>query len=423
MVRIVIGVSAALLAAGAQQVSAQEQANPLSLSDCIQIALKKNPTLASSAAGVRSAQAGVLGARSSFGPNIDLSASASNSRATGTGLDGSWQARYSVSSGISYPLYTGGRNEGRLVQARASLTSSTSSLLQQQIGVAYDVKLAYFGVLRADVTVATREKIRERADAVLNEAQAKFDVGYSPKGDVLKAAADLAGADLDLIRAKYDSRTARAGLLEAMGLDPGGDIELSDTLEFVPRELDKDKLLADALRDRPEMASSAAQIQSAKAQLEIARSYKRPSVNLSASRAFSDDRFFPSTGSWSYGLSLSYPIFDAGATKASELEALAGIDQALADEAYYRQTISLEIEEAYLNAQVASESVGAAKKFVESATEAREIALGRYQVQKGTLLEVTDAEATLASAELSEIQARYDYVTALAAVDRAVARW
>jgi outer membrane protein len=403
--------------------SAQDQPRTLSLAECIEIALRQNPAIAQSEAGLESAHAGVSGARSSFGPNVDFSASASNSRATATGSASSWQDRYSVSAGASYPLYTGGRNEGRLAQAQASLTSAEASLVQQQNSIAYQVKLAYFGVLRADATVTAREKIKERAQAVLGEAQARFDVGYSPKGDVLRADADLASTELDLIRARYDSQIARASLLESMGLDPAGDIEPSEALDFVPREMDKSQLLSEALRNRPELAQTAAQILTAEASLRIAKSGKLPSVSVSASRGFSDDRFFPGSGSWSYGLSLSYPIFDAGSTRASKREAQAGIEQARANDASYRQTISLEIEEAYLNAQVASDSVGAARKFVASATEAREIAMGRYQVQKGTLLEVTDAEATLASAELSEIQTYYDYMVALAAVDQAVGRW
>ena len=58
---------------------------------------------------------------------------------------------------------------------------------------------------------------------------------------------------------------------------------------------------------------------------------------------------------------------------------------------------------------------------IEQARENLEIAEGRYKTGVGNIIELTDAQASLTTAEASHVQALYAYKTAVAAVERATA--
>ena len=114
-------------------------------------------------------------------------------------------------------------------------------------------------------------------------------------------------------------------------------------------------------------------------------------------------------------------IFNGGLTTAQVGEAKADLENLRATEDATRQNVTLEVQQALLNLRQATESIGVADKGLQLARENVSLAEGRYAAGVGTIIELTDAQASLATAEASRVQALVGYRTALAALERSTA--
>ena len=86
------------------------------------------------------------------------------------------------------------------------------------------------------------------------------------------------------------------------------------------------------------------------------------------------------------------------------------------------ENVSKEVDQAYLDVKAAWEFIRASKKALEAARENYRLAQGRYQVGVGSIIEVTDAQVQYSQADLTYVQALYDYRTAEARLDKAIGK-
>ena len=96
----------------------------------------------------------------------------------------------------------------------------------------------------------------ERAELNLRSAKGFFDVGTRPKSDVARAEVDVANARVDLIRARNALRQAIVALNIAMAIDVDAPTQSVDNLIYQPVTIDRQRLRADSLRQRPEYRQS-----------------------------------------------------------------------------------------------------------------------------------------------------------------------
>jgi outer membrane protein TolC len=117
---------------------------------------------------------------------------------------------------------------------------------------------------------------------------------------------------------------------------------------------------------------------------------------------------------------VNVPLYDSGATQARVKAARQDEEQNRLQDEQLRLAIQLDVRQALTRLQSAQEQLVATKKTVELATEALRIARVRYDAGEAIQLEVSSAERALTEARTSEASARYDYLVAYAALQRAV---
>lgn len=93
---------------------------------------------------------------------------------------------------------------------------------------------------------------------------------------------------------------------------------------------------------------------------------------------------------------------------------------AKANEDLVRQTIVLDVQQAYLNLKEAENRIPTAEITVTQATENLDIANGRYAAGVGSPIEVTDAQVTYINAKTTYIQALSDYKVTQASLEKAM---
>jgi len=233
----------------------------------------------------------------------------------------------------------------------------------------------------------------------------------APKFDVLRAEAELAAAEEQLLTARNGVALAKAALNQLLGRPTDAPIELTplpEPMEVDPEVLRSEPFIRQALAHRPEMKSVEWQIRSAEEFLKLAKADKNPLVLLTGSYVRQTRTGFAENYQWGVNLVVQFPIFDSGRRESVVKEREATLEQALAQREQQERQIALEVEQAVRNFQVALQRLKTARAALVSAEEAFRLAQVRYEGGVGTQVEVWDAQVALTRARANEVQALYD---------------
>jgi outer membrane protein len=116
-------------------------------------------------------------------------------------------------------------------------------------------------------------------------------------------------------------------------------------------------------------------------------------------------------------INVQVPIFNGGLFKARREEAhyrALEADQRLRNEA---EQIARDVRMAWANATVAYQRIDVTAEMVRQATLARELAQQRYQLGLSNIVELTDALLNLTTAQVEDVNAKYDYQSQYASLE------
>jgi len=414
----------ALLAASVPGRCASEEiagGQPLTLEKCIVTALQNNPQITISEQGVITAQTGLTRARSSYYPQLSLSASESvgDGRFDAAGDDGA-ERQEEVDVVLRQTLWERGRADS-VAESRASSQATQWEHAATIQGLVDQVAADYYALLAARQLVGVAEGGMESAQSHLEQVKARIEVGAAAEVDVFPAEDDLARAELDLIDARSGVRLAAAALRNSMGVSQETQFELA---EAPPLEGAKIPSLREALavaqERRPEVLSSQASLRASGRALNLAKIRRGPLADVSGEYDWGYTDWEARDGAWDLRLSLGWPLFDGYSTKADVVAGRAGLRRSEADLQRTMNQVGLEVETALVSVERAWERVSASQKSVAAADARMRAAEGQYQQGVGIFIEVIDARTALTEAQASEVRARYDYRTALVALERAL---
>lgn len=337
---------------------------------------------------------------------------------------------------LSQMIFDFGRTWAATDAAKANSDTAREQVELQKDLIVLTVKEFYFLQLLSSRLVVVAAQAVDRAELNLKSAKGFYDVGTRPKFDVTRAEVDVANARVALIRAQNAVSLARIGLNQSMGIAINAPTRLKDTLAYEPVKFDRETLVSEALKQRPEYKQ--AKLRADAAEATVRQNFRDFFPNLfgvssvGAGRADTDFRGFQSTlppgnstaenKDWQIGLELRWNIFDGGNKIARYREAKALME---ASEAGVRDTelqVWQQVEQAHVNVEESEERIGAAQKAVESAQENFRLSQGRFDAGVGTIIELTDAQLALTQAQANEAQALSDYKISIARLERALGR-
>lgn len=401
---------------------------PLSLEQCVAMALKYHPSLQAGQATIQAQIAKVEQALAAYYPQINFNTSygTSTSNFQGSGYSTNrWTFSDVFSAGptVNQTIYDFGRTSNTIKINRENAKVGEQDLETTRQTVVLNVKQSYYAVLQALALIKVAEETLTQNEKRLEQAQGFYEAGTRPKIDVTKAEVDLANVQLALIRAKNNCRVARANLNNAMGLREDLNFAVEAAGDFTPEKIILDEILGSAYSRRPEIAQLKARQRGQEASIDLARSSYYPVLSGSASHLWRTDRVTNDPASdWSIGATLTIPIFSGFSTPNQIAEAKAVLRNLEAQEESLRQNIRLEAEQAYLSLKEAEERISVTEKTLDQAKENYDLASGRYQVGVAQPLEVNDAEVLLANARANHINALFDYKVGEARIEKAMGK-
>ena len=388
--------------------AAETPGRTVTLIECIALAEANHPSLEEARANLAVQQAKMVQVKSENALKGTLSAGGSGR----TGSDESYSAAFSVSK----LLTDSGKNALERKRQVLSIDSAAEGGREALLALHKNVKDAYYGLLLALLKRDQAESAVQTYRKHLVQARGFYEAGARALFDVTKAEVDLSTGMITLVTAEKVLGTARAALSRAVGVDLE---EVRPATDFRPVQPlpEEDFALVQALENRPDIRTSRLRSESGKLSVSLAAKGNAATVSLSGSSSLTGTDL-PPDDTFSLSVNLSVPVFDGGLTKGRISEARASLSAAEASERQTVQTVRFEVRSSLLSVREAEARISAAELLLRQAEENLILAEGRYETGVGSVLEVADATLAFTSAEVGLLQARADYSTSLADLEK-----
>lgn len=410
---------AALLAAASLTAHAQAVAwSALTLADAERVAGERNRDIVAARRAVEVARADALSAGAR--PNPQLSVNTTNiNPSSGIGAGGLWSKYVDTVFRVDQLIERGSKRELRMAQAEklaeASQAGAVEAVRSQRFVVAaayYDLKLAQERTGIAQENVDLFARILEASDRRLRA------------GDI--APADVSRIRVDALRAENEARTAQAELARAritlaFLLAAEQEAAALRAVDAWPEDAETPAVDDGTIDRRPDVRAARARVEAAERGRELARSLRTRDVTVGMQ--FEHYPINPEgangTGSGSgnsFGVGISIPLFlryqYQGEIARAEAE-LAGAEEGLERA---RAVAQSELAQAASDLRAARERrMRQESTLLPEAKRSADYAAYAYRNGAIGVLELLDAQRTLAALQFEAATARADYAKALAA--------
>ena len=402
----------------------------LELDDVVDLALRKNPTTRESWLTARAAADAYASSRGSLFPSIDASVNAgrsANASGTGVSLGGGDpttrnitgdRSQLTTSASLSYLLFDLGGRSGSIEEAKQRAIAADLTHNATVHDVILQVESALFSYLATRALYDAQVETVREAVADTAAAAERLRVGVATLAELLQARTALAQARFQLATLQGEQETAHGNLATAMGLPANarfdvGNVQASDTVARITTSVDS--LVNAAIVSRPEIAEVRAEAASLAAAIRVARSAGYPALTLSSTTsAIQSTQNGVSPRSSQLFLGVQVPIFNGFSRQYDVHAAREQYEAGLARLASTRQQISGQVFASYSTLTTANERVRSARDLVTAAQQSADVALGRYREGVGTIVDLLLARSALSTARAEDIQARWEWRTALA---------
>jgi outer membrane protein TolC len=437
------------------------QNQAITLQDAVAIALYTNHDFATVVTALQRAQARTGQTRAQLNPTVGVNAEATEYDAATTAnfgaLLGGGQAGNNaapsifiitpqfnpiITTGFTLPLDISGSLHSAVSQAQFNEVAARIDVNRVRNQILYNVKTAFYNVLRAQAQVAVATDNLNNALNRLSDANKNYAAGTSPRFDVLSAQRDVADAQQALINARAQVSVNLAALKNTIGLDITTRLRISDRdavqyppgvtpptvppigpngqplgaggnangaapseppnaqnapaasgMKITPLPLPRtdevedtfdfgpeyQTLLQEAVQTRPEILEADAQITAAQHGIEFARRSDLPSLSLSLSYVYTPNAAgFTRRSEGVATLGVTLPLYDGGLARERVREARTDVATAQINRRQAVDQVQVDVQQAYIALVQARDRVAVTNVELSEAREAFRLARVRY---------------------------------------------
>jgi len=398
----------------------------VTLSDCIKLAITHHPTIMSAISNSEIYKSRIGQAWSNYFPTLTAGVNYSRNDMFMTmnsaymmSMNQKYNMYYMPTLSANMLLFDFGKTKAMADMAKRNFESSRYDAETSIELVIYNVKVAYYNLVFAEIQKAVYEDTVKDFELQLKQAKAHYQIGKKAKIDVTTAEYNLGNAKVNLIKAKNTLELAAAQLANAVGIPELEGVVLKDKLNTKAYEVDFKNLLSTAEASRPALLSSKKRMQAA--EMNVRTSKRAFTPNVSAFGSYNQGgRQIDTDYGYQVGVQLNYSALNLMMLKKQVDEATATYKKAVADYEMERQNVYLEVKSAYVNLLNSHDSIGVSKLALQQAKERQYQAFRRYQVGLGDAIEFKDAENTYLNAQLDYYSNVLNYNINAAELERVV---
>ncbi|MGP5313836.1 efflux transporter outer membrane subunit [Psychrobacter faecalis] len=312
---------------------------------------------------------------------------------------------YNVNLGLAnYELDFWGKIASLKDQALQNFLATTAAKDSTQISLISNIAQSYANLSYSLAQLKLAEATVESREKSLFIADKRFEAGIDPKLPSLQASASLENARLAVLQAQSSILRSRNALQFLVGGPiPTNLIPAPAVSNITSQQIFSAGLPSELLRYRPDVLEAEYSLKAAGANIEVARASYFPSISLASSVGVSsgslDDLFKSGSVGWSFGPSISVPIFDAGRLDANYDVAKIEREQTLANYERSIQTAFREVSDVLATRATLGDQLAAQYRLQDNFEQTYQIADARFKAGIANYLDVLDAQRSLFSTQ------------------------
>jgi outer membrane protein len=409
-------------APSSQQAPPPAAAQSLTLPDAEKIAIQNHPQIQAASYLATAAKAQVTEARSDYYPHAYGSVTGvkaeNNSRVAAGALNNPIIfSRFADGVTVQQLVTDFGRTHELVKSSELHAKAQEENVSTTRADVLLHVDAAYYGVLKtqavlqvAEETVKDRQLVADQITALeKNKLKSGLDVSF--------ANVDLAQAELLLVQAQNDLQASFAELSAALGYSDQRTFQLAEQPLPPAPPGDLPTLIAQAIRNRPELVSRRLDVSSAQSYATAERDLWFPTLSAVGTAGLTPYRQDTLASRYAAaGFNVNIPIFNGRQFNALHAEANA---EANAQQQYLRDlqdTIVRDVRKAWLNANSGYQRLALTDQLLNQANQALNLAQARYKLGLSSIIELSQSQLNETQAEIAQASAKYDYAAQLSAL-------
>lgn len=301
----------------------------------------------------------------------------------------------SVSQAIFAPALLPAIAESYLMEEFAELNVETAKR-----EILFAVAQLYYGAVGAQEATKVQEQLLAANVAHEKDAQVKVDAGVAPRIVLLRAQIDRTKSEADVRRARLAYDGTRSALSMLLDRDADFDVVMPEEPP-VPPQFDK---VVERTSERPDVKAAEKGYELARHAKDWQALWYLPNVGLQAAlRGSNVTGFTGANATWFVTIGLNWTLWDGGLREANLKETAARVSESEAGMRTTQLKAQDELRRAILDFESAKANKLKAEETVKLAREGRQLVEVGFKAGTSTYVEVSDANAALAGAEMGRI--------------------
>ena len=184
----------------------------LSFEDALKQAFERRTDIKAAEAQIHAAESTLAAARDERLPSLSVNG---NYGKIGTN-PAQTQTTYYGAATLSIPIWLGGRTEGEIAEAKASLAQRKAELEDTRSQVESDVRNAFLDLRAATSQMEVARRNLQVTRETLELTRQRFDAGVTDNVEVVQAQESLTSAELDVINSVFAHNVAKLSLARSI---------------------------------------------------------------------------------------------------------------------------------------------------------------------------------------------------------------
>ena len=358
---------------------------------------------------------------------------------------------------ITQPIWQSGRLYGAYRQARLNRLMALENLRKQAQDLTYEVKKAYFTLLKSQAIVRVRRQLVAQGEVIKNLADQKLKLNLTSKAESLNVAAQADQASYQLTGDEQDLTLARLVLISLLNQAEQVADPVPGSLSFARLSFNVESIINWAQEHRPDVRIARLNAELARYNMKAAEADQSMKLDASgfigkAGAAFSEDDY-ELRDSWNVGLrvsrafwgntlrgsfskektapdlgqsfitesqqnSVEVGLFDSMPGRSNARQAELQYERAKAELVEAGRKAEYEVRETYYNLEKSARQLEAVREDLKFRLKDLEITREKVKLGLAELSQLMAAEVAFAQAAVTEQDALSAYNIALAEMDR-----
>ena len=394
-------------------------AEPLSLAELIDIALKNNPQTQKVWANVKRAQANVGTARSNYYPHLNAQGSVTHAREVKfPNGPNTVFTNYGAELNLNYLLFDFGETRATVRATKEALKSAKwgSDFAMQKIIA--EVASDYYEYLNASELLESSDSTLHDAEMILNAADELCQAGLRAASDSITAKAIVAEIRMNVARQKAAAAIAYGKLINALGLPIDTELEVQIHPDGMQNPMFKEGIAAlvqAAEEQRADLMAKQASLDEMNALVDRAKRAPLPKLRALGQGGWLEYGKHKGNGyNYSAGLALDVPVFKGFEYTYRKRAALAEAEMTAAELKELHNAIALEVLSFSETAKAAESAMGFSEEFFNEALKSYDGSVQSYKSGLINIFDLLQSQRFLSDARNKKVQAKTAWLVSLA---------